>query len=63
MFEKFKKKTVQDVVQTAKEEVNKCIDDYTPILFSVVGVLFFIACVGKTRNPIIPSITVNNFYF
>lgn len=63
VFEKFKKKTVEDVVTTARKEVDKCIDDYAPVIFAAIGVLFFIACVGRPHHPVASTITINNYYF
>lgn len=62
MFERFKKRTVENVKGVLKEETFKCVDDLLPTLVGVASVALYIFCNVSTPKPVSQSITINNYY-
>lgn len=63
MFEKFKKRAVENIKGTIKEETSQCVDDLLPTLVGLASLGLFIFCNLSTPKPITRSIVINNYYF
>lgn len=63
MFDKFKRKAVENYKRTVKEQVIQCMDDTAPIIFGLVSVVVIVVNCIPQAKPAATMLTVNNYYF
>lgn len=63
MFERFRKRAVENVKGAVKEEAVQCFDDLFPTLVGVASLALIVLMNVQAPRPVGQTITINNYYF
>lgn len=62
MFEKFKKRAVENIKGTIEKEIIQCADDLLPTVVGVASIALLIFANIPPQKPVAQQLIINNFY-